>query len=76
MSMRTMRASSKVLMFGMIFMVLGVTLFVFGLSVNADPAPGFERSELMSRVGQVSGGLAGVGALLLLVAGLMRSKGN
>lgn len=61
---------------GAILVVVGAGLFLWGVTTDLKPAQGYSRGDVMSLIGQFSGALAGVGAVLWLFALFQRLRGQ
>ena len=74
MAKQKMRVSTALISSGVLLLVLAVALFGFGLWVQSGGTSGTTTPDFMTRIGQVAGGLGGIGMVLALIGWMKRGK--
>lgn len=71
-----MRRSTRLFLAGTILVAVGAGLFWWGATTELTPAQGLTKADVMRTIGQVAGGVGGVGVAIWVMALLMRARGR
>lgn len=71
-----MRRSTRLFLAGTILVACGAGLFWWGVSTDLTPAQGLTKADVMRTIGQVAGGVGGVGVAIWVMALVMRARGR
>lgn len=63
-------------MAGVIPVAAAAGLFYWGATTDLTPAEGLTRADVMKTIGQIAGGVAGLGVVLWIFAIVLRLRGR
>jgi hypothetical protein len=70
-----MRKSTRVFLMGLILVVVGAGLFLWGMNTDLQPAQGLTKADVMREIGRYSGMIGGAGIGIWVAALVMRLRG-
>lgn len=71
-----MRVSTRLVLVGAMLVAIGAGLFWWGATTELTPAVGLTKADVMRTIGQVAGGIGGIGVAVWVVALVLRARGR
>jgi hypothetical protein len=74
--MANVRVSTRLVLVGSLLVAVGAGLFLWGASADLTPAQGLTRADMLRTIGQIAGGIGGVGVAVWVMALILRLRGR